>query len=197
MSDFIYFIKLFKVIGFGLIVGVSMTACGAGSIKWKEEVQLSNGNGKVIVVERELVLEAGGDEWASNRRGAKPKERYIRFIDTDGSNKKIEWRSIKKDISTRPEIPLILDVMTGQWVVLSTIPKPNGCLMYNKYIYQNGVWVEEKLPPTFEQRTTNLYLFQNEGLNYIDLNKKRENIDDIRNHRFVQVGPLHPNCSGM
>ena len=195
MSDFIYFIKLFKVIGFGLIMGVSMTACGAGSIKWKEEVQLSNG--KVIVVERELVLESGGDEWSLNRKGVKPKERYIRFIDTDGSNKKIEWRSIKKDISTRPEIPLILDVMTGQWVVFSTIPKPNGCLMYNKYIYQNGIWVEEKLPPTFEQRTTNLYLFQNEGLNYIDLNKKRENIDDIRNHRFVQVGPSHPNCSGM
>ena len=195
MSDFIYFIKLFKVIGFGLIMGVSMTACGAGSIKWKEEVQLSNG--KVIVVERELVLESGGDEWSSNRKGVKPKERYIRFIDTDGSNKKIEWRSIKKDISTRPEIPLILDVMTGQWVVFSTIPKPNGCLMYNKYIYQNGIWVEEKLPPTFEQRTTNLYLFQNEGLNYIDLNKKRENIDDIRNDGLVQVGPSHPNCSGM
>lgn len=195
MSKENWILKAFKTIGLTLILGVSMTACGAGSIKWKEEVQLRDG--KVIVVERELVLEAGGDEWASNRKGVKPKERYIRFIDKDGSNKKIEWRSLKKDISTRPEIPLILDVMTEQWVIFSAIPKPNGCLIYNKYLYKNGVWIEEKLPPAFEQRTTNLYLFQNEGLSYIDLNKKRENIDDIRNHRLVQVEPLHPNCSGM
>jgi len=190
--------NLFKVVtavSSGMILTISLTACGAGSEKWKEEVQLSDG--KVIVVERELVLERGGDEWAANRRGVKPKERHIRFADTNGSGKLVEWRSVKKDISTRPEIPLILDVMTGQWVIFSTIPKPNGCLMYNKYIYKNGVWVEEKLPPTFEQRATNLYLFQNEGLSHIDLNKKRENIDDIRNHRLVQVGPSHPNCKGM
>lgn len=190
-----YWLKAFKTISLTLILGASLTACGSGSEKWKEEVQLSDG--KVIVVERELVLESGGDEWASNRRGVKPKERYIRFTDNNGSGKLIEWRSTKKDISTRPEIPLILDLMVGQWVIFSTIPKPNGCLMYNKYLYQNGAWVEEKLPPTFEQRTTNLYLFQNEGLSHIDLNKKRENIADIRNHRLVQVGPSHPNCKGM
>ena len=187
-------LKVFKTIGLALILGASLSACG-GSEKWKEEVQLSDG--EVIVVERELVLESGGDEWASNRKGAKPKERYIRFTDTNDSKKKIEWRSLKKDISTRPEIPLILDVMPGQWVIFSTIPKPNGCLMYNKYLYQNGIWVEEKLPPTFEQRATNLYVFQNEGLSYIDLNKKRENIADIRNDRLVQVGPTHPNCKGL
>lgn len=184
-----------KAISVALVLGLSLTACGGSSQKWKEEVQLSDG--KVIVIERELVLERGGDEWASNRKGVKPEERFIRFSDINGSGKLIEWRSVKKDISTRPEIPLILDVMTGQWVIFSTIPKPNGCLMYNKYLYKNGVWVEEKLPPTFEQRATNLYIFQNEGFSRIDLNKKRENIDDIRNHRLVQVGPSHPNCKGM
>lgn len=188
-------LNTFKTIGLALILGASLTACGAGSEKWKEEVQLSDG--KVIVIERELVLESGGDEWASNRRGVKPKDRYIRFSGTNGSGTLIEWRSVKKDISTRPEIPLVLDVIAGQWVIFSTIPKPNGCLVYSKYLYRNGVWEEEKLPPTFEQRTTNLYIFQNEGLSYIDLNKKRENITDYRNTRFVDVGPTHPNCKGL
>jgi hypothetical protein len=90
-----------------------MTGCGAGSEKWKEEVQLSDG--RVIVIERELVLEGGGDEWASNLRGVKPKEERVRFTDTNGSGQLVVWRSMKKDISTRPEIPLILDVMMGKW----------------------------------------------------------------------------------
>ena len=40
------------------MMALAMTACGAGSIKWKEEVQLSNG--KVIVVEREAMYVSGG-----------------------------------------------------------------------------------------------------------------------------------------
>lgn len=184
-----------KVIALALVLGVSLTACGAGREKWKEEVQLSNG--KVIVVERELVLERGGDEWASNRKGVKPKERYIRFTDTNSSGKLVVWRSLKSSPQRRPEIPLVLDSSNGEWVVFSAVAKAGGCLMYNKYLYQNGTWTEEKLPPTFEQRATNLYIFQNEGLSHIDLNKKRENIDDIRNHRLVQVGPSHPNCKGL
>lgn len=189
------YLKVFKTISLGLILGASLTACGAGSEKWKEEVLLSDG--KVIVVERELVLERGGDEWASNRRGVKPKERHIRFTDTNGSGKLIEWRSTKISPQTWPEIPLVLDKLAGQWVIFSSVAKAGGCQIYSKYRYQNGVWVEEKLPPTFEQRATNLYLFQNEGLSHIDLNKKRENIDDIRNHLYTQVGPEHPNCKGL
>ena len=69
--------------------------------------------------------------------------------------------------------------------------------MYSKYIYQNATWVEEKLPPTFEQHKTNLYVFQNEGLSFINLQKKRENIEDMRNIWAVTVGPTHPNCKGL
>lgn len=188
-------LKAFKTIGFALILGLNLTACGAGSEKWKEEVQLSDG--KVIVVERELVLESGGDEWAANRRGVKPKERFIRFTDTNGSGKLVEWRSIKNSPQTWPEIPLIFDRLNAEWTVFSAVAKAGGCLMYNKYTYQNGVWIEEKLPPTFEKRLTNLYIFQNEGLSYIDLNKKRENIIDYRNTRYIEVGPMHPNCKGL
>ena len=190
-----YWLKAFKTISLALILGASLTACGAGSEKWKEEVQLSDG--KIIIVERELVLESGGDEWASNRRGAKPKERFIRFADANNPKKNIEWRSLKNSPQRRPEIPLILDSINAEWVVFSAVAKAGGCLMYNKYAYQNGVWVEEKLPPTFEQRATNLYIFQNEGLSHIDLNKKRENIKDVRNDRYIQIGPTHPNCKGL
>ena len=63
------------------MMGISMSAEAGlfglfgGSNKWKEEVQLSDG--RIITVERELLSEAGGDEWASNRSGSKPKEYRI------------------------------------------------------------------------------------------------------------------------
>lgn len=187
--------RVFKAISLGLILCMSLISCGAGSEKWREEVQLSDG--RVIVVERELVLEAGGDEWAANRRGVKPKENKLSFLDPDGSGKMIEWYSTKKTSDTWPEIPLILDSLSGQWVVFSSVSRRGGCLMYNKYFYQNGIWVEEILPPTFEQRATNLYVFQNEGLDFIDLNHKRESISAIGYKRYAQVGPTHPNCKGL
>lgn len=80
---------VFSTIGLILTLGVSVSACG-GSESWKEQVQLSDG--RVIVVDRELIREAGGDEWVANRSGSKPKEYRIRFVDPDGSGKMIEWR---------------------------------------------------------------------------------------------------------
>ena len=190
-----WILRVFKTIGLALILGASLTACGAGSEKWKEEVQLSDG--KVIVVERELVLESGGDEWASNRRGVKPKENRLHFPNPDGSGNVIEWHSIKKDISIRPEVPLILDFESGHAIIFSSVSDPRGCHIYSKYLYLHDKWVEEKLPPTFAQHHTNLYIFQNEGLKFISLEKKRENMADYRNTRFVEVGPTHPNCKGL
>ena len=68
-----------KVAKFGvlLMMVVNMSACGFGSLAWDEEVQLRDG--KVIIVERELISEAGGGEWVTNRSGTKPKEYRIRF----------------------------------------------------------------------------------------------------------------------
>ena len=93
---------LFKQIaklGLLLMVGLSMTACGASSEKWKEEVQLSDG--KVIVVERELIREGGGDEWANNRSLSKPKEYRIQFSDSNDS-KKMRLRKSRKTEIWRP-----------------------------------------------------------------------------------------------
>ena len=195
---------LFKQIaklGLLLMVGLSMTACGASSEKWKEEVQLSDG--KVIVVERELIREGGGDEWANNRSLSKPKEYRIQFSDSNDSKKMIEWHSTKKSPATWPEIPLILDVISGQFVVFSSLAKAGGCQVYNKYLYQNGTWVEEKLPPNFERRTTNLFVTGNGDAlkRFVDVKTKQA---IIKEHGGVYpyasydyVGPTHPNCKGL
>lgn len=69
-----------------LVIGVSLNACGSSIEKWGEEVQLSDG--KTIVIEREIILESGGGEWAHNRSGKKPREYRIRFAAPDGAGQK-------------------------------------------------------------------------------------------------------------
>jgi hypothetical protein len=190
----ISFNALFWIVIFGLFA----TLFYPFDTNWKEEVQLSDG--KVIVVERELIRGGGGDEWAANPSGTKPKEYRIQFADPNDSKKIVEWHSIKKS-GTWPEIPLILDVATGKFVVFSSVTNNVGCLIYNKYLYQNGVWVEEKLPPTFEQRTTNLFISRKKDFKkFIDLKTKQEIVSKHfsadRSDRYDQVGPTHPNCKG-
>lgn len=179
----------------------SMTAnaglFGFGGEKWKEEVLLSDG--RAIVVERELLNERGGDEWAFNRSGTKPKGYLIRFAHPDGSRKTVEWRSTKKDFQTWPEIALILDIEAGQPIVFSLVAISAGCEIYSKYIYKNGVWAEEALPENFEQRTTNLFLrigtdmpkFVN-----LDLKRKINTGTEGRGYRIalMQVGPMRKVC---
>lgn len=188
-------LKLFKFIGLILVIVFIVSRCTPGTEKWKEEVLLSNS--KVIVVERQLEFESGGDEWASNPSGSKPKQHVLKFTMPDKANETVEWHSIKKDSAFWPEFPLVLDVENGKYVVFSSVFNPGGCQLYSKYIYQNDVWVEEKLPKVFEPRKANLYIYRNEGLSYIDLNKKSQNLADSRVFQFVQVGPTHPNCIGL
>ena len=180
-------------LGMLLMMGVTMSACGSGSEKWKEEVQLSDG--RIIVVEQEMITEAGGDEWALNRSGRKPKERRIKFEYPEGSGKIVEWRSTKIDVQTWPEMPLVLDVESGRPVVFSDGGNSVGCHVYFKYIYQNGAWVEEKLPPQFEKRTTNLLIFSSRNRHsFFDLEAKRKNNSEVTLQDYKQVGPKHPYC---
>ncbi|MHB8149273.1 MAG: hypothetical protein ACYDIB_03850 [Desulfobulbia bacterium] len=181
-----------------LIMGTSMNAFGflgfGGSEKWKEEVQLSDG--RVIVVERETLREGGGGEWASNRSGTKPKEHRIRFAHPDGSGKMIEWRSAKKSPATWPEVPLILDLESGQLLVFASVGTRARCEKYSKYIYRNGAWSEEALPETFEKRTTNLYLGLGVDMpKFVDLNTKhKENKSKSYSRSLRQVGPTREVC---
>jgi hypothetical protein len=178
--------------GFLLILCANLSAC-SGHPRWQEEVQLSDG--RVIVVEREILTGLGGDEWALNRSGSKPKEYRIRFEHPSGMGKTIEWRSTKISPQTWPEIPLILDVEAGQHIVYSSVFILGGCQTYSKYIYQGGAWVEEKLPPQFEMRATNLLIFSSRNRqSFFDLEAKRKNNSEVTLQDYKQVGPKHPYC---
>ncbi len=181
-------------LGLLLMMGVSMSACGGGNEKWKEEVQLSDG--RIVVVERETIHKGGGDEWASNRSGSMPKERRLRFAVTAGSTQMIEWRSIKKSPQTWPEKPLVLDVVAGQPVVYSLVAISPGCEVYSKYVYRNGVWIEEPLPPQFEQLSTNLFIRDGVDMpSFVNLEAKREgNADSGYRRALKQVGPTVKVC---
>ena len=186
-------LKRMTKLGLLLMMGVSMSAC-SGDQKWKEEVQLSDG--RLIVVDRELLTEGGGDELAFNHSGVKPKEYLIRVEHPNGSGKIIEWHSTKKDKQTWPELPLVLDVENGMPVIFSSVTNPSHCHMYFKYIWQSEMWIEEPLPPQFEKRITNLLIRSNkENLPLINLETKRKMNSDVRAQDYKQVGPKHLDCS--
>lgn len=179
----------------------SMTAnaglFGFGNERWKEEVQLSEG--RVIVVDRELINEAGGDEWALNRSGSKPKEYRIRFAHPNGSGKTVEWRSTKKSPQTWPEIALLLDVEAGQPVVFSILAISAGCEIYSKYVFKNEAWTEESLPESFDQRKTNLLLRLGTDMpKFVNLEKKQmiNSGSEGRGYRRAlrQIGPNRKIC---
>jgi len=181
-----------------IFIGVTnMNACGflgfGNTEKWKEEVKLSNG--RIIVVERKIVNESGGDEWASNRSGLKPKEYHMRFDNPNGSGKTIEWRTLKKSPRTYPEIPLILDLANGQPVIFTIVGVRARCEVYNKYVYRNSVWTEEALPEKFEPHTTNLLVKGKDIPKFVDLEMKRKINESGHSRRPVrQVGPTREIC---
>ena len=193
-------LKRIAKLGLLMMMGASMSANAGffglfgGSEKWKEEVQLSDG--RVIVVERETIHKGGGDEWAFNRSGSMPKERRLRFTVTAGSTQMIEWRSIKKSPQTWPEKPLVLDVVAGQPVVYSLVAISPGCEVYSKYVYRNGVWIEEPLPEKFEQLNTNLFIRDGVDMpSFVNLETKREgNADSGYRRALKQVGPTVKVC---
>jgi hypothetical protein len=107
----------------------------------------------------------------------------------------IELHSIKIDIATWPGIPLIFDIESEKFIVFSSSFNSAGCHLYSKYNYQNGVWVEEKLLPKFEQRDTNLLIFDDKNMQpLINLETKRKHNSDVRTQDFWKVGPIHPYC---
>lgn len=187
-------LKRITKLGLILMMGASMSACGSGSTTWKEEVQMSDG--RVIVVDREMERAGGGDEWASNRSGTKPKEYRIRFEQMDGSGTVAEWRSTKIDFQTWPEVPLIFDFEAGQPVVFSLVAISSGCEVYSKYVYRNGTWLEEPLPEQFEQHTTNLLFGSQMDLPpLLSLQQKQDRNGDAGYRRALkQVGPMRKVC---
>lgn len=188
--DKISFNTLFWILLFSLLVA----SCYPFDIDWKEEVQLSDG--KVIVVERAAIYVSGGAEWASNPSGSKINEYRIRFKYPVGAGKLVEWRSIKKDLKTYPEIPLVFDVYSGMPTIYSLMAISLACEVYSKYVYKNGEWVEEPLPEQFEQHPANLLFASNKNLPaLLKLAEKNKRNDDIGHRRALyQVGPNKKVC---
>jgi hypothetical protein len=189
MSKEYWLLNTVKRIGLALILGVSLTACGAGSIKWKEEVLLSDG--KIIVVERNAIYVAGGGEWATNSSGSKIDEYRIRFEYPAGSSQMVEWRTTKKDLQTYPEVPLVFDLYSGQPTIFSLVAISLACEVYSKYVYKNGAWVEEPLPEQFEQHATNLLFGSQKDLpKLLKLEEKNKRNGDSRfREALKQAGP--------
>jgi len=187
-------LKQIAKLGFLLMMGASMSACGTGSQKWKEEVQLSDG--RIIVVDRDLVYERGGDEWASNRGGTKPKEYLIRVTQPEGSVQVVEWHSSKESPQTWPEIPLVFDMESGQYTVFSLLAISPGCEIYSKYVFRNGAWTEESLPEQFEKRPTNLFFGNGKDMpTVVNLEEKRKrNSGSGYRQALKQIGPTRKVC---
>jgi hypothetical protein len=177
-----------------LATAVSVNACGSNDQKWEEEVRLADG--KTIVVERQILMAPGGDEWASNRAGVKPRQYRIRFATPDASARTIEWTSTKSSPATWPEQPLVLDVEAGAPVVYSSVYVSDGCEVYLKYRYRHGAWAPQALPEHFEQRATNLLIRNGIGMpKFVTLqDKQKGNADPSYRRALRYVGPARQVC---
>jgi len=164
------------------------------SEKWNEEVLLSDG--QIIVIEREQINEGGGDEWAFNRNGTKPKEFRIRFEYPVGSGNKVEWRSSKMDSFRWPEVPLVFEVESGRHTVFTLVAISNACEIYSKYAYLDGGWVEEPLPDQFDTRPTNLFYGNRKDVpSLLNLSEKaKRNSGSGYRKALKQVGPNKKVC---
>ncbi len=141
----------------GLVIAVVTALPGCvGNMRWTEDVVLADG--KTITVSREVKYEHGGDEWALNRSGTKPRSETLAIpLTTIGV---IEWATTKISPRTWPEIPLVIEIEGNQPIVYTLLAISAGCEVYSKYVFRDGRWVDEPLPDKFPPRPTNL-LFGN------------------------------------
>jgi len=129
-------LRMFKIIGFALVFGGSISACagflGYGGTSWKEEVLLHDG--QRIIVERSV--ERGG----RHEIGQKPpyKEQGLSFT-MPGTNQTITWEDhYSEDIGTASFLPMLLDFQQGAAYL---VVNPMGCLSYNKWGRPNPPYV--------------------------------------------------------
>jgi hypothetical protein len=102
------------------------------------------------------------------------------------------------DSQTWPESPLLLDLDNAQPVVFSILSITAICDVYSKYVYQNGVWIEEALPEKFAERMTNLLIRDGVDMpKFVNVETKRKlNEDNRYRDSLKQVGPAKKVCGG-
>ncbi|MGB7814950.1 MAG: hypothetical protein WBL28_01215 [Methylotenera sp.] len=132
MSKGHWLLKAFKTIGFALILGVSLSACGAGKSSWKEEVLLHDGS--KIVAERTVVY--GGRHEIGQKPGYK--EQSLTFT-MPGTNQTITWEDhYSEDLGGANFLPMALDISSG---VAYLVVKPMGTISFSKWGCPNPPYV--------------------------------------------------------
>ncbi len=174
-----------------LIAALALTGC-AGNTRWTEDVVLVDG--KTITVSREVKYELGGDEWAFNRSGTKPKSETIAIpLAASGS---IEWATTKISPRTWPEIPLVVEIEGNQPVVYTLLAVSAACEVYSRYVFRDGRWVDEPLPDSFPPRPTNLLFGNRKDLpSHVTAEEKQKRNGGIGYRAALkQVGPSKRVC---
>ena len=173
-----------------LLAWMFISRCFPGTEKWREEVELSDG--RIIEIERVLLRQGGGDEIIYNWSGSRPKEHRLKFTHPNNPQTIIEWRGGKIDVWKSPEIPLILDIESGNPVIYTRVGVGDGSkIMYSKYVFQQGSWQGIELPDTFAEMNSNLFFATQSGMSsYISLRTKRTEYKSIYSPKTLKkVGP--------
>jgi hypothetical protein len=144
-----------------MMIGVSMSAC-SGSMSWKEEVKLHDG--QVIISERHYNL-AGFAYLDSSERT--PLDETVTFT-LPSTNKKITWKNDFRD-----SVPEQNSLNHFRFDIVNSVPYlatyPAGCISYNKwgrpnppqilFKYENEQWKRitlAELPPELIGMTANV-----------------------------------------
>lgn len=170
-----------------------VTACSK-TVKWTEEVQLSDG--QVLIVERSTHFRPGGGEIVRSS-GWKPEYSVIRFRYPSDSSKVVEWRTTRYDAERHswPELPLVFDIEPGShtpFLITSNGGTKTGCSEYFRYRYEKNIWRDDTLPEIFQARPANLFLgsSRTEITNPVSLSyKQKENTDSRYSEIHRIVGP--------
>jgi hypothetical protein len=162
-------LNITKLIALALALGVSLTACGAGSIKWEEEVKLLDG--RVIAVTQKNRVEEDVS-----------REFWLTFKLPEFSNQEILWHENLR--------PIVINIYKNKLYVVGI---PGTIIEYNQYgrkepiyigyRYETGKWrliPFNEIPEAIYD--TNLY-FDNMVVyrkKHVSLNDKAQMVRDDR-----------------
>ena len=117
MSKEYWLLKTFKTIGLALILGASLAACSADTIKWEEEVKLLDG--RVITVTQKNRVEEDVS-----------REYWLTFQLPEFSNQEIVWHENLR--------PIILNIYQNK---LYVVGRPGTVIEYNQYGRQEPMYI--------------------------------------------------------
>lgn len=174
---------------------ITLAACASEkTVRWKEEVQLSDG--RVILVQRTMHMIPGGGEWLRSS-GWRADWYEMQFELPDSGARPILWRSVPRRPARDPELPLVLDVQTGNTPIVWTIQwVTDACTEYTMYSYSGGSWNVVPLPNLIPDRPANLFLRLRTDLQgTIQLQEKQAQVSTSRSPaRYRTIGPKRVVC---